>query len=96
MRSMFVGIIEIQIRIYGSNSLKDKRRVIKSIIDKIKNRFNVSCSDISNNNLWNRAGIGIALVSNDKSFVNKQINLIFDYVKQFYDIEIINHTIEIL
>ena len=62
---MIVGLLTLDLHIPEANSLKSKRRVIKSLIEKIKNKFNVSISEVDAQNLWQRSVIGIAYVSNE-------------------------------
>ena len=61
---MIVGLLTLDLHIPESNSLKAKRTVIKSLIDRIRNKFNVSVSEVDANNLWQRSVIGISLVAN--------------------------------
>ena len=59
---MIVGLLTLDLHIPAANSLKSKRMVIKSLIEKIKNRFNVSVAEVDAQNLWQRSVIGIAYV----------------------------------
>lgn len=93
---MFVGIIKLQIRIYNSSSLKEKRRIIKSLIDRTKNKFNVAIAEIGENDTWRKAIIGISLVSNSKYAIDKQICYLFNFLESNPDIEIIDTEVEIL
>lgn len=92
---MFVGTCEIEIIIYESNSLKEKRHVLKSIIERIKSRFNVSVSEVGHNELWNRAMIGIAVVSNSKLLCESSIANVMDFLDNDDRIEVINHFKEV-
>jgi uncharacterized protein YlxP (DUF503 family) len=62
-----VGTLEVHLRIEGSYSLKDKRRVLRSLIDRIRRDFHVSISEVADQDLWNVATVGAACVSNDSS-----------------------------
>lgn len=92
---MIVGICEIELIIYEANSLKEKRHVIKSIIERIKSRFNASAAEIDYNDLWNRSVIGIAVVSNKKSLCESMILKIIDFIDNDERVEIINHYMEV-
>lgn len=63
---MFVGTLKIEIIIPSSNSLKEKRKVVKSLQDKIKSKFNVSIAEIDHQDKWQRAVIGVCLVNSHK------------------------------
>lgn len=92
---MIVGTCEIELIIYESNSLKEKRHVLKSIIERIKSRFNVSVAEVDYNDLWNRSIIGVAVVSNKKSLCESMILKIIDFIDNNERVEIINHYMEV-
>lgn len=82
--------------IFEANSLKDKRRVLKSIIERIKSRFNVSIAEVDLNDKWQFAVIGIACVSNDSKYAQKTISKIIKFIDEDGRVEIIEENIEIL
>ena len=59
---MIVGTIDAELLIPGSASLKDKRRVLRSLLDRIRARFNVSTAELDFHDKWQRTRIGIAFV----------------------------------
>ncbi|MBC7075138.1 MAG: DUF503 domain-containing protein [Syntrophomonadaceae bacterium] len=61
-----------------SNSLKDKRRIIQSVIDRIRKRLNISIREINYHNLWQRSTIGFAAVSDSNAELEKITNIIKD------------------
>ena len=63
---MFVGTLEVEILIPGSCSLKDKRKVINSLKDKIKSKFNVSIAEVDYHDKWQRAIIGLSVVNHKR------------------------------
>ncbi len=93
---MIIGACTIELFIYESNSLKDKRQVIKSIIGKIKSRFNVSIAEIDLNDKWRSSIVGFACVSNDVKHANIMINKVLSFIERDSRVEITNHDIEIL
>lgn len=92
---MIVGSCEIEFIIYESNSLKEKRHVVKSIIERIKSRFNASAAEVDYNDIWNRSAIGVAVVSNKKALCESMILKIIDFVDNDERVEIINHYMEV-
>lgn len=62
---MVFGIVELTLDIPGASSLKDKRQVVRSLMDRIRRDFKVAISEVGDQELWNRATLGIACVSND-------------------------------
>ncbi len=93
---MIVGTCEIELIIFEANSLKEKRHVIKSIIERIKARFNASAAEVDYNDLWNRSVIGVAVVSNKKALCESMITKIIDFIDNDERVEIINHIMEVM
>ncbi|HHZ01751.1 MAG TPA: DUF503 domain-containing protein [Tissierellia bacterium] len=93
---MIVCTCEIEILIYEANSLKEKRKVIKSIIERIKSKYNVSVAEVGFNELWNRSLIGLAVVSNNKNLCESAINKIISFIENDERVEIINCYREII
>ena len=93
---MIIGICTCEIFIYESNSLKAKRSVIKSIIEKSKNRFNISIAEVGENDKWQRSLIGFATVSNDKKVVDEILERVIQFFNTYSEIEIVNIEKEIL
>ena len=93
---MIVGLLTLDLHIPEANSLKSKRRVIKSLIEKIKNKFNVSVSEVDMQNLWQRSVIGIAYVSNETVMINRIFEKIRTQVNNTHSVELINSDMEML
>jgi hypothetical protein len=77
---MHLGSLRIVLHIPQSRSLKDKRQVIKAIIERLKNKFNVSVAEVEDNDLWQRATIGIAFVANEGKFVDQVMESVENYI----------------
>src|SRR3954465_3030630 len=71
---MVVGILRLTLYVPGAASLKDKRQVVRKVVDRLRSRFNVSAAEVADNDLRQRAVIGIAAVANDRSFVNEVLD----------------------
>jgi uncharacterized protein YlxP (DUF503 family) len=94
---MNVGVCRISLRLPENQSLKGKRQVLKSIITRIRNQFNVSVAEVDDHDLWQLATIGICCVSNDKRFTNQVLSKVVDFIAgSRFEVEILNHEIEIL
>ncbi len=87
---MLIKAMIIDIHIPHANSLKDKRKVIKSIRQKIKNKFNVSISELENLDLHRRSSLGIAMVGNDKVYLEQNLDKIIDFIYDNYQVEILD------
>ena len=92
---MFVGVGQVELYIPESGSLKSKRFVLKSIKTKIRNKFNVSVAEVENNDKWQRASLGIAVVSNDKKIVDSTLNQVINFIENDFRVEVIDRSIEI-
>ncbi|HYS09734.1 MAG TPA: DUF503 domain-containing protein [Myxococcales bacterium] len=71
---MVVGVLRLTLHIEGAASLKDKRQVVRKVVDRLRSRFNVSVAEVGDNDIWQRARIGISAVANDHSFVNEVLD----------------------
>ncbi len=92
---MVIGICRVELSIPNSFSLKDKRRVLKSIITRTRNKFNVSISEIEENESWQKAVLGISSISNNSHYTNKVLNEVVNYMEKDRDLIILNYSIEI-
>ena len=93
---MVVGIGIITFRLHDCRSLKGKRKVVKSIISKMRNSFNASVAEVGSNDIHQRAEIGFSLVGNDKTLINSKIDKIFNMVDDLGLAEIIDTEMEII
>ena len=92
---MIVGTAWIELHIPEVNSLKGKRQIIKSIKERIRNRFNVSIAEVEKQDLWQRAALGLACVANDKAQANRILSKVINFIEQNKNISLIDYEIEI-
>jgi uncharacterized protein len=92
---MFVGILQIDMFLPESDSLKAKRFVLSSIKDRIKNKFNVSIAEVENNDKWQRATLGVAMVANERNFIDQALNKVLNFIDDYDQVEVMEHRIEI-
>jgi uncharacterized protein YlxP (DUF503 family) len=90
-----LGTLEIVLLIRESHSLKSRRRVVRSLVDRIRSRFNVSVADLGDQNVWQKAVIGVAVVANDGRFVNEVLSKVLAMVASDPRAEIIDQSMEI-
>ena len=94
---MNVGICRVKLRFPENLSLKGKRRILKSVITRLKNRFNVSVAEVGDQELWQLATLGICCVSNDSRYTNEVLSKVVDFIiNSRFDAEILDYEIEIL
>ena len=78
---MVVGILRIELFMDGNRSLKDKRQTLKSLIQRAKSRYsNISIAEVDSNDLWQKATIGICIISNEKRYVNSVLDQVTDFI----------------
>ena len=94
---MVIGVCTVVLEIPTSQSLKDKRRVVKSILAKVSNQFNVSIAEVNANDLWKSAVLGIACVSNDSPYAHGLLTKIVETISNSrFDAQVVDYSIEIL
>ncbi len=93
---MVVGVCRINIRLAEVGSLKGKRHILKKIIARTQQRFNIAIAETAHHDEWQRAEIGFASVGNETGFVNSSVDKIIDYIDSLQLAEIIHTDIEII
>lgn len=76
---MIIGLLTLEIYMYNAFSLKDKRKYIKSIKDRISSNFKVSVAEVDFQDSWQRSKIAIAIVGIDKNVLSRAINSIINF-----------------
>ena len=92
---MNIGVCKLELRLPENQSLKGKRRVIKSIITRLRNEYNVSVAEIDNQGLWQLATLGITCVSNHRRHADETLSNVVRFVAQSYpDVELVSSEVE--
>jgi len=91
---VIVGAAEIRLALRSAHSLKEKRRTLKSLKDRVRNKFNVSFAEVPalDNRQW--AGLGVAAVANDRRFTTSILSKVIDMVRQFPQVELVDYDLE--
>lgn len=92
---MRVGICKIFLRIPENQSLKQKRQVVKSIIDRVKNRFNVAIAEVDALDSHQTAVLGAVTVSNNARHVNRVLSHVVNFIEDTAAAELIDYDIEL-
>lgn len=93
---MVVGLGTIEIYLPNAHSLKDKRGIVKSVIQRLGNKFNVSVCELGKHDVWKNAVIGLACVSKDKEMVDRTFSAIEEFLEGLGDFQIICFEVEII
>ena len=78
---MTVGIARLTLYIPDSHSLKEKRMVLRRVKDRTRQKFNVAMAEVEDNDVWQRAVLGLAVVGNDGRFVESALDEVIRFVE---------------
>ncbi|MEA2101980.1 MAG: DUF503 domain-containing protein [Thermodesulfobacteriota bacterium] len=92
---MVIGALKIRVKIAASGSLKEKRRALRSVKDRL-GHMNVSVAEVDDQDKWQASTLGLAAVSNEAAHVNGVMDKVFDRVEGSADLEIIDSHLEII
>ncbi len=93
---MFVAVCTLELDIPGSHSLKDKRHVVKSVVARVRQAFNVSIAEVDSLDSWQHATIGIVCVSGDADYARGLLSKVIDNIERSrMDAVIEDYTIEL-
>ncbi|MGA7878964.1 MAG: DUF503 domain-containing protein [Desulfoferrobacter sp.] len=93
---MTVGIARITFRLHGNQSLKEKRKVVKSLVEKSRHRFNVSVAEVADQDLHQRATIGVAVIGSDGRVLNSILDRIINYMDSMNLADLIQREVELI
>ena len=94
---MTIGLLTLDLLISGSRSLKDKRRVLKSLKEQLRNRYNCSIAEVGGaKDHWSRAQLAACVVGDDSRFVNTQLNEIARFAANKGGAELVDYHIEMM
>lgn len=88
--------MQVELMIHGAMTLKDKRRVVKSIKDRISNTFNVSIAEIDAHDRYRQAILGISLVGNDSDYVRRSLDKLLNRLRSFRGASLVDYQIELI
>jgi hypothetical protein len=91
-----VGVALVSFRLYEIRSLKDKRRIVKSLVEKSRSRFNVSIAEVADQDAYQKASIGIAVVGNDGRLLNSVLDRIIDFMESLGLADLVSREIELI
>ena len=93
---MAVGILDVDLYFSGCGSLKSKRKILRSIIDRIKRRYNVSVAEVGFRDTWQRRALEIAVAADKRRNIEAVISRITEFLRNSGDAEIISCSNEII
>ncbi len=93
---MVVGTIIIEFHLHNNHSLKGKRKIVRSMVDKVKHKFNVAIAEVGSNDKWQKIELGVSTVGNDRRHIDSSLADVLSFLESLYLAEIINTKTEIL
>jgi uncharacterized protein YlxP (DUF503 family) len=92
---MVVGVLRLALVIRSARSLKDKRHALRRILDRVRARYNVSIAEVGDNDVWQRAVVGVTAVANDRSFVNEVLDKVVRDVEMVGVADLVGREMEL-
>jgi uncharacterized protein YlxP (DUF503 family) len=77
---MVIGTCQLVLRLPASHSLKSKRQVVRSLVRRLRNQFNVSVAEVEYQNRWQVCGLGIGCVTGDARHADEMLNKVLNYI----------------
>lgn len=93
---IFIGQCQLDLHIENCRSLKDKRRIVSSLKEKLKNRYNVSVCEFGDLSLWQRAQLGVVMCSNDRVGIDSTMKAVLDYLNRIHAVSLLDYTFQII
>ena len=92
---MIIAAAQITLIIPENDSLKGKRRVVKSLVERVRHKFEAAVAEVGDNDLWQKAKIGVALVGNDSQLLSTRLQQIMKFMENQHLAEIIDSQVEL-
>lgn len=94
---MVVAVCQVQLEIFGGNSLKGKRSIVKPILARVRSHFNVSAAEVEDLEAWQRATLAFACVSNDPAYAHGLLMKVIEFIEHSrFDANILDYRIELV
>jgi uncharacterized protein YlxP (DUF503 family) len=93
---MVIGVLQLDLRLHGPQSLKQKRSVIQKVLARCRNRFPASCAEVGHQELWQRALLGFAVISSSEQVVAPILTRIEDEVLASGELDLVNAETEFI
>ncbi|MBF0165384.1 MAG: DUF503 domain-containing protein [Magnetococcales bacterium] len=93
---MRVGILEVRLELPGVRSLKEKRGIVKSLLERIRHRFEVACAEVDELDRWDGAGLGFAAVGNETGTVQSRLQKVANFIEDDGETVMVDYRLEIV
>ena len=92
---MLIGLCKVYLFLPNSHSLKDKRGIMRSYINLLRKKYNISISEIDQKNIWKNSAVGIASISDDRKVIDRIMAKIILDTENQPEIQLINYEVSI-
>ncbi|UCG92430.1 MAG: DUF503 domain-containing protein [candidate division WOR-3 bacterium] len=92
----FIGRCEFDLHIENCRSLKDKRRVVSSLKEKLRNRYNVSVCEYGDLSLWQRTQLGVVMCGNDQTDLDSRMKALLSYLNKIHSVSLLDYSFQII
>lgn len=93
---MVIGVLQLDLRLHGPQSLKQKRSMVQKVLARCRNRFPASCAEVGHQDLWQRALLGFAVISSSEQVVSPILTRIEDEVLASGELDLVNADTEFI
>lgn len=94
---MTIGACSVELQLHGVSSLKDKRSIVKPILSRLRQEFQVAAAEVDHQDDWGTAVIGLAVVSNDQAHAHAVLEKCIDWIeRERLDVDLVTYEIEML
>jgi uncharacterized protein YlxP (DUF503 family) len=93
---MHIAALHVDLEISDGQTLKDKRQVIRSLLDRVRSRFNVSAAEVGNNDSVRYATLAAVGVANERGFLNEVMEKVADLIEREPRVVILSQELEFL
>jgi uncharacterized protein len=93
---MAVGLLILDLHIPDARSLKDKRQILRSLKDRLREKFNVAVAELDHEDVWQRSVVGVVTLSNEEQHVEQSLQRVLEEANRLLGPVLIGHTVELL
>jgi uncharacterized protein YlxP (DUF503 family) len=93
---MHVGVLQVHVHVPDAQSLKDKRRIVRGLLDRIRAKFEVAAAEVEDQDVWQSAVLGFSCVSSSNRHAESVMNAVLSYVRESPAARVVEHELETL
>ena len=93
---MVIGVCQLELLLHENFSLKGKRQVLRSLVQRARKKFNISIAEVEGQDLWQKAVLGICAVGNDRRWVNSILDQVINFIEDTQLTDVADSQIEII